>query len=973
MFRRQLSRFARLLWGVVLATALCACGDEAPSTAWSVSVPADASPAVSRVAESLGVYLADITGSAGEISSRAGGARTARADARLVVHVAAGALERDDDGFGIEVTAKSTSTTLSLYADTDLGHQYAVYEVLRQLGVRFFHPEEEYVPRLSARQVQLRARTPTVVASGDVYRPDFSLRTYTFHPIHPLEHLEAFSDPNHPIDEAIRVNDWIIKNRGNHLRGAGRGTVESDARLTRALELNAFGDLVGLRRPAGITLHQQQQGGGGEFTGEETDPRAEIERIVRERLEASPNASYFGIHFGPTELTVTPDRETVDWLNWAGRAAQAVRPDLPVLINNHTTGGQTTAHYDDLGCPNGTNDVARSDYYDLAFHTDAGLGVQVHTVMFYPLEGPAPVYDQVTFAHKLCLMERASAAGRPLQYFPEGSYWLSFDNAVPVYLPLYLYTRGRDISLISPLLASRGDGTLIGHKMFNSGHEWGYWQQDYAVGLWHWNVDVTLTEVFAEMADPFCDPEVFPASCGARDAAIGIWNEVVAHQADFFLTREDHRGLPGGLYFYFAGEDPADEIAESTGLGFRPLRPSFAEAAGWSDAEESHFRATDLAALAEAEALYADWVARLEMHRSEVPAAGLPWFDELVDGLTINGLRARHTRQLYEVALGGQGLADAATTLTEVERVIRGRESGYRYPLEQVNGGGATPETAVDNGTTYPYRVHAKTHVLTYWWYRQNQVDALVNAEPSDGTVVLSPVFDESGRPVSVSWPAGVLGGELVIGEGLYPAPTPSITLADGIWDTSTRGTVGDVDLAAEGAVVRGGEQRISAYDGIAVVEPANPAVGAVLGPLLPRLTFALDLAGMRLALAPGTMPTDFATVVTAPIAVHDDGLVAEGFDFAFTLGAGGVSAGVGISLLDVRLETEGSTGLGESIVLEAQLRLADIVSGMVQLAGFDEAGAWQTLATFLEFDAVDPPETMPVVLAITLEAPEAP
>ena len=54
------------------------------------------------------------------------------------------------------------------------------------------------------------------------------------------------------------------------------------------------------------------------------------------------------------------------------------------------------------------------DYYDLAFHTDPALGVSVHTVMFYPLEGAARVYAQQSFAHKRCLMQKASGAGRPL-------------------------------------------------------------------------------------------------------------------------------------------------------------------------------------------------------------------------------------------------------------------------------------------------------------------------------------------------------------------------------------------------------------------------------------------------------------------------------------------------------------------------------------------------------------------------------
>lgn len=173
-------------------------------------------------------------------------------------------------------------------------------------------------------------------------------------------------------------------------------------------------------------------------------PQQQIEDYVDAQLEAAgPDLAEFGIHFGPTEVTVTPDQQTVDWINWAGRRVLSRRPDLPVSINNHITGSQPTEHFGDLGCPTGTNESGYGDYYDLSFHTDPRLGVRVHTVMFYPLEGPAHVYNQKTFAHKLCLMERASAQGRPLVYFPEGSWWLSFDNPVPVYLPLYMWARLR--------------------------------------------------------------------------------------------------------------------------------------------------------------------------------------------------------------------------------------------------------------------------------------------------------------------------------------------------------------------------------------------------------------------------------------------------------------------------------------------------------------------------------------------------
>lgn len=936
---------------------------------WAITTPPNVSPTVNEMADTLADYLTSMTEQAGQRVGRSSVTDTNVANAALTIHLAAGPLGFEDDSFRIDIDEGKRKTTLTLYADTQLGHQYAVYEVLRQLGVRFFHPEQEYVPKVSPEQLQRRARIRTAIARGNVYRPDFKYRSFTFHGPHPLEHLESFSDGAHPINEAANVNRWMVKNRGAQFRNLGRGVADEASRTIRRAELDALRDDLGMYQATGITLHAQQQGGGAELRLDDPVAQQTIEGIVTKRLEDTPDVAYFGIHFGPTELTTTPDQQTLDWLNWAGLAAKAARPDLPVFINNHTTGSQPTSNFSDLDCANGTNESGRGDYYDLSFHTDASLGVQVHTVMFYPLEGPAPVYKQISFEHKRCLMERASAEGRPLLYFPEGSWWLSFDNAVPVYLPIYLYSRGRDVNLLRPLLASRGEGSLVGHKMFNSGHEWGYWQQDYAVGMWHFNADVTMDEVLFEMTDPLCEPDLFPARCDAQNTAVGVMNEVIEHQVDYFLTRPDYRGMAGGLYFYFAGEDPADEIAASIGLGFRPIRPSFAEVVSWSSEAQSHFRDTDLSALRAAQTFYAERAETLLSVREDVPEAGRVWINEVIDGLLINALRARHTWQLYESAISGLFSPDLVETMAEVETVIERRETAYRYPIEQMIGGGVTPDTSVPNGTTYPYRVHTKTHLKTYWSYREDQLRALVEAKPVGDRIVLDPVFGPAGVPIEITYPPNLNRAQVSIGEVVFSAPTPSVGVPDGILPVSVMAMISTTgeDIVMAGAVVRGGEQRVSAPNGVTILQPDNGVVASVLKPLLPRFLIGVNDSLTRLAIAPDSVPVNFESVSQADLSSLDDALKSTPFNFTFQLQSGGVESTVSITLLELVATTDSASGLGETLELSGQLRLADIVNGLIQFAGFDEAGAWATLADFLAFDVDNPPETIPIMFELQL------
>src|SRR5690606_6606415 len=161
----------------------------------------------------------------------------------------------DDGSFDNLLAANEQGATLVLLAgQSRLARQYAVYEALRRLGVRFYHPEEEYVPRIPRQQLRARARTATVIARqvsagvSDDYIPDFRFRGFTFHSSHPLEHLEAFSDGDFPIDDAEHALEWIIKTRGESFRGAGRGVSSPEARGRRVAELEDLRLLFGMSR-----------------------------------------------------------------------------------------------------------------------------------------------------------------------------------------------------------------------------------------------------------------------------------------------------------------------------------------------------------------------------------------------------------------------------------------------------------------------------------------------------------------------------------------------------------------------------------------------------------------------------------------------------------------------------------------------------------------------------------------------------
>jgi len=1013
---------------------LAACREDARAAAFRSSVlvivPDDGDELDQRLAQSLASYLGTITDrpvvplavldsahdSLEELEDLA-----ARNRAGLVVVLSADRLASDqvdasrmaalgEQGFVLEthdvgrwenqLDDEPGATVVLTAGASRLSRQYAAYELLRRLGVRFFHPEAEHVPVHEAADLRDLARRPTLLhREGERdYRPDFSWRSWSFHSAHPLEHLEAFSDPEHSIDEAVRVNDWIVKGFGNRFRGAGRGVVSEEARARRAEELEELRVLLGFPTGTGIELHNQQQGASAEIDpGSAIPVKQQIEELVAEKLEDLPDARWFGIHFGPTEFTTTPDRETVQWIDWAGQAALRLRPEIEVEINDHITGGQPSPNYDDLGCPNGTNEDGRIDYYDLAFRTDPRLGVSVHTVMFYPLEGAARVYGQESFAHKQCLMQKASAAGRPLTWFPEGAWWLSFDNSVPVYLPLYMWARARDIELVRPLLASRG-GTLGGHRMFDTGHEWGYWQQDYLVGLLGWNADATLEEVLGEIFDPLCEPGAWREGCEAKREAIAVLQEMMEAQRELFLEREDWKGRPGGIYAYFAGEDDGDVLAAASGLEFRPVRVPFSEVIGWSEEEIEKLRGTDLAALQEAAEAYEGWRGRLEAIAAEVPEAGQPWLDEVRDGVEIDGLRAEHTALLYEAVIrfreaqlaeedqpsnaAHPAWLEALGVLARAQRVIQRREAEYRYPAAQVYGGGLTDETAVANGTTYPYRVQTKAHLLTYWIGRQAQVTGILIGSSADQGLGLLEAMDRVGAPLAVKWPEGNgLGGSIDVGGKEIEPPAMELELGGmpGYWAVSGELIADGLPLDVAGGVVRSDVLATTPAKGMTLLYPADPSAQGVLAGVLPSLRWAwLDEAETpeqiaALVFAPdgdGDGSVGYADLVHATV-VEGDATAFRTEPVGFPLPVGRTSGGKPLTIAIAEAELSGSigaTGIVSPVVLEGQLSVDDIVTVAIELAGFDEAGTLALLGGLWGFDPAEPPEWVPIEAELTIE-----
>lgn len=320
----------------------------------------------------------------------------------------------------------------------------AFYHGLFKLGFLFPHPRRQVSPSAAALRAACGARW--------TWRPRLKKRGFHLHTQHPNEWVAGFFEGKEEIaEDEVR---WLARNRQNvlqlkALRTAGPAKAAPAFRLARSLGIS-----TGLE----VSLCSVQQksyrllGGAWPLLGSLWKPAGarKAGRAVDALADALP-LDYLSIELGSSEFTPTPASATRAWLE--GASAAAATRGLAVFTKVHVSG----------------------EFNKLAAEADPGVGVQVHTVMPFGLDDPAPVYGRTGFADlKEFLLEQKTR--RTAWYYPETSYFIGVDIDVPLLLTAYLTSRAADMDL----LARSG---VEGQVDFTSGQELGYWLFDWNVTL----------------------------------------------------------------------------------------------------------------------------------------------------------------------------------------------------------------------------------------------------------------------------------------------------------------------------------------------------------------------------------------------------------------------------------------------------------------------------------------------------------
>ncbi len=831
-----------------------------------------------------------------------------------------------------ETLCGTTGRQVALRGGGIFAAQWAIYAWLEHLGIRYLHPEQTLYP-------------DKLVFGATAW-------TYREKPVWPARSIHAHR--THPIDLSAPLDATAtgLDMAGIHRRWVGWNVKmrQTDVDGWDGALLGNYPYDRGFPRGAWFSLDNTQQGAHPLIDLSSPTPiNDQLATAIDERMkhiEGLPDVKSIGFSYGSNEFAKDDPKLALDEMTFITNYVTQKYPGIQVSTINHGTHMEPTPPYN-------------VRYYDLSGLAPPELEVSVHMLMFYDLTRSAcGVYGNPDYA-PLREYILAQKDKRRIEYYPESSWWLTFDLPVPLYLaPVSLDAREADFKLLAPFInnAPKAKTGLISHHVFSSGQEWGYWLIDYCTAKMTWNGNPSADACIRDAFDQFL---------GGNDVA-DVLKEVNAVQVVDLRDPE--------LVRFLVGTDDPTETAFQAGIVFHPMPPPLTDVLGYTDAQVADLTSKSLDKLDVMAKKYADWAARVDAIVAKQDAKHASWIREVRDGLAMFGLRAKHASAVYRtlvdlraavkkgdasaIQAAAVGVEKAKAVTEEARKVVTAREADYRYPPELTIAGDepGTPG-AVLNDTIYPYRYLSRVHRLFYWTRPDGQLAALFGA----GLPVLDVpervlILGESFAPkllidttsLSLDWGDGKVETTVTVhayaAQGFYD------------WKLSALQKTGAVNHTDKVAVA---ERRIVFAKGSLQVE--LPKGGEIVGSFLPGFVVGIgkDKTGDFFALG----RIDGKTPKTAEGGlqrVARTGLVYGPGNFDVALGS------VGTITLQMATVTFGD-GAGKDtreLIIEGKLPTDDLVNAIVNVGGFAPDGARSMIALTLGYTS----ETLPKLLDFKLK-----
>lgn len=624
-------------------------------------------------------------------------------------------------------------TSASDKKDINAGTHFGAFALLEELGFAFLHPLEPTPP------LAIPGQAPPINRKTSPRWPIRGLQLHTMHPLELTDLLQGFG-PEGPDDEKgwetllddwDHFLDWMLANGQNRVHWVWLAATSwldfanSQERIGRIKTIVEKAQALGIQVGLDVPLRFQQQNSGRLIrkTGHLADELRQIEDGVAHIMQAG--FDYLVTESGSTEFTAVPAERMLQWMDALTRTAEEDH-GVPVFIKVHASTGQHAKGFLDPETKKPLN------FNFLPHYADERLGVLPHSIQHYSLSDPAPTYGNEDFGHLRTFLQQ-QAGRRPTVWHPETAYWVSFDNDVPLFLPVYASRRVHDLRLLgSDEEAGRmGRGDLAGSMMdgqltFSSGWEWGYWLQEVVTARAAWDPKLEsasdndalrrlLTPIERAFGDagPALANWLVDYAQAQKDLLI---DGIVDGQAPESVVRRNGQAYLQGWETW---DDLSHMLADRLGLESGRMQPERLNLVELRRRPLSRFeyRAHVAPLLDEMEQRFTALARRLESLRNKVPISARGLFEEIVDAAQITSLRARQVQNLYAfVDADARGLHEEAqlylnkarNTLDQALALVAHRELHYRVPTERIAAWRKNP-------TVYPFTYLWTVRSLFYW------------------------------------------------------------------------------------------------------------------------------------------------------------------------------------------------------------------------------------------------------------------
>lgn len=576
---------------------------------------------------------------------------------------------------------------LKLDAHSYEGISAGLYGLLQEvLNFNFYHPRAMQIPDLIIWCLKENLSYSS--------QPRFNKMGFHLHTMHPIELTEALLDENFPGGEK-RIKeyiDWLARNRQNYMEFNLLETINRKKWPAYAQKWVNYMKERGVIAGLDLSLHMKQQSAYKLYRNPQKSFRTKEKQILKRFNELTvADWDYWNVEFSETEFSSGNAQKKAE--------LRAYVHSLLLKKGIHLTGREHVVK------PETMVNKGKAVSEIVTDSLDKYRGTMIHTVMFYTLNDTlAPVYGNENLLHMrdMLLQDRQQ---RETWYYPESAYWVTFDNSIPLFLTPYLNARLEDILYCDSL-------NIEGHLTFSSGWEWSYWLIDWSIANWSWS-----SEINGKYIEPY--PEQY------FDKLIPYENSII-----FFKEVNKLQNLKikaGNLMQYLTAATVTDEMPMDKNFPLHPMPARTYEylrnraSLQVLDSVEQNV----ISALKEYNEEYQYY--RQLVNENELKNLV---YKEIVESLDMVALRTQHraaTMQYlidYRKSQINKDSSAEKKALTNLEtaknireegiKIVRSRESNYRYPVNEL-------ATKRPDHTSYHFGYLYPVHDLHFWEREEGQ------------------------------------------------------------------------------------------------------------------------------------------------------------------------------------------------------------------------------------------------------------